>query len=193
MNFLLWLFLVSSVHSSPTDNSRRRESIRSPLSRNRKGLSDEDILKALSILMSETEQDRREGRHEFVGELSEAEESLEELDRQFSREGRHKFDGEFSEADESLEELDRQFSKGFGFSSIVPSFSPLEKCETTGFETRTREECEEVTETECRPIMVKKIRTEIVEKCETLLDRKTCNVTYRGVPTQQCSPKTSKR
>ena len=31
------------------------------------------------------------------------------------------------------------------------------------------------------------------EKCETQLDRKTCNVTYIGVPAQQCSPSTSKR
>ena len=73
------------------------------------------------------------------------------------------------------------------------SFNPLEKCQTTGFETRTREECNEVSEIECKPVMVKKIRTEIVEKCETLLDRKTCNVTYTGVPKQQCTPRTSKR
>ena len=108
------------------------------------------------------------------------------------RRGRHEFEDEFSEEeDHSLEELDRQTIRGF--SRSTPSFSGLEKCETTGFETRTREECEEVTEVECRPIMVKKIRTEIIEKCETLLDRKTCNVTYIGVPKQQCSPRTSKR
>ena len=167
MNFLLWLILVSSVHSSPTENFRQAS-----LSSNRKGLSNEDILKALSILMSETEQGRMESK---------------EL-----RRGRHEFDDEFSEEEEySLEELDRQTLRGF--SRSTPSFSGLEKCETTGFETRTREECEEVTKVECRSIMVKKIRTEIVEKCETLLDRKTCNVTYIGVPKQQCSTRTSKR
>ena len=31
-----------------------------------------------------------------------------------------------------------------------------EKCETNGFETFIREECEEVLNVECRPIMVKK-------------------------------------
>ena len=34
------------------------------------------------------------------------------------------------------------------------SFSPLEECETTGFETRLREECEEVTEEECNPVTI---------------------------------------
>ena len=192
MNFLLWLFLVSSVHSSPTENFRR-----TLLSSNKKGLSNEDILEALSILISETEQGRmeskelRRGRHEFDDEFSEEE----EFDDGFSEED--EFDDEFSEKDvyddefSEEEELDRQTIRGF--SRSTPSFSGLEKCETTGFETRTREECEEVIEVECRPIMVKKIRTEIVEKCETLLDRKTCNVTYIGVPKQQCSPRTSKR
>ena len=105
--------------------------------------------------------------------------------------GRHKFDDEFSEEeeDQSLEELDRQTIRGF--SRSTPSFSGLEKCETTGFETQIKEKSEEVTEVEYRPMMVKKIRTTIVEKCHTLLERKTCNVTYIGMP-KQCSPRTSK-
>ena len=179
MNFLLWLFLVSSVHSSPTGSSRRRESSRSPSSRNRKELSDEDILKALSILMSETEQDRQRSKTSRRGR--------QEFDDEFEFTPTNRFDEEELK-DEGFEEADRQSIRGF---SGEP-FSPLEKCEVTGFETRTREECEEVTETECRPIMVKKIRTEIVEKCETMLD-KVCNVTYTEVPKQKCSPKTSKR
>ena len=67
-----------------------------------------------------------------------------------------------------------------------------EKCEVTGFETRTREECEEVTEIDCKPITVKKIRTEIRPKCETMLN-KTCDVIYNSEPKQQCKPTTSKR
>ena len=174
MNFLICLILVSSVHLSLSSSLRRRESSRSPSSRNGKELSDDDIIKALSILMSETEQD--------------------EPGAKISRQNRQEFGNDFEDTsnEDSFEESDRQsirgFSRGFG-----QPFSPLEKCTTTGFETRNREECEEVTETECRPILVKKFRTEIEEKCETLLDRKTCNVTYTGVPKQKCSPKTSKR
>ena len=67
-----------------------------------------------------------------------------------------------------------------------------EKCEVTGFETRTREECEEVTEIDCKPITVKKIRTEIRPKCETMLN-KTCDVIYNSEPKEQCKPTTSKR
>lgn len=66
----------------------------------------------------------------------------------------------------------------------------LEQCETTGFETRTREECEEVSETECKPITITKNRTEIVNKCEVKTDSQKCNVTYNGVPRQKCLPKT---
>ena len=172
MNFLLWLILVSSVRSSPTENSRQILP-----SYKKKTLSHDQILKALSILMKEKSLSRkepevREGRHEFDDEVSKAEESLEEYD-------------EYSEAEDSFEELERQ---RFG-----TSFSPLEKCETTGFETRVREECEEVSEVECTPIQIKKFRTEIEARCETKLDRQSCNVTYTGVPKQQCSPRTSKR
>ena len=67
-----------------------------------------------------------------------------------------------------------------------------EKCEVTGFETRTREECEEVTEIDCKPITVKKVRTEIREQCETKLNR-TCDVIFSPKPKQKCSPTTSKR
>ena len=66
----------------------------------------------------------------------------------------------------------------------------LEQCETTGFETRTREECEEVSETECKPITITKNRTEIINKCEVKTDSQKCNVTYNGVPRQKCLPKT---
>ena len=214
MNFLVWLILVSSVHSNP--QGRRRESKRSPSSSTRKELSDEDILKALSILMSETEQDRpkspRKGRQEFSprdefpprqevpttiflrDEVAESEDYSDEFEnKEFSDEFEFKPASEFEQKDMKdlldygfVAETERQ-----SFSGALP-FSPLEKCEVTGFETRTREECEEAFEVECRPIQVKKIRTEIYEKCETMLDKK-CNVSYTGVPKQQCSPKMSKR
>ena len=68
-------------------------------------------------------------------------------------------------------------------------FSGQETCETTGFENITREECEEVSEIECKPIVVTKYRTEIVPKCEIKTDDKSCNVTVTTVPKQECVPK----
>ena len=62
----------------------------------------------------------------------------------------------------------------------------------TGFETKTREECEEVSEVDCKPIQVKKIRTEIREKCEVMLN-KTCDVVFNKAPQPKCQPITSKR
>ena len=56
-----------------------------------------------------------------------------------------------------------------------------------------REECEEVSETKCTPITVTKYRTEIVNKCQTKIDDKTCKVTYNGIPRQECVPKKTKR
>ena len=207
MNFLVWLILVSSVHSSP--QGRRRESNRSPSSRNRiKELSDEDILKALSILMSETEKDRprtkssRRGRQEFKFTPVNDEEfeftPVNDEEFEFTPVDDEEFEftpvdddipfDEMQFEDEGFEESDRQSVRGFS----GPPFSRQESCEVTGFETRLREECEEVFDTECRPIMVKKFRTEIYEKCETMLD-KICNVTYSPVPKQKCSPTTTKR
>ena len=87
----------------------------------------------------------------------------------------------------SLEEEAEEFSD---YETARQTLGGLEQCETTGFETRTREECEEVSETECKPITVTKFRTEIVQKCETKTDSRKCNVTYSGVPRQKCLPKT---
>ena len=108
MNLLVWLILVASVNSNPAPEARRpRQS--SPSSRNnRRELSDEDILKALTILLSKTDGlDRRSGADRQRGRLSET--------RQRDREGRQGFEG------------------------------VLGNCETSGFEVRQREECEEVT------------------------------------------------
>ena len=87
----------------------------------------------------------------------------------------------------SLDEDAEEFSD---YETARQTLGGLEQCETTGFETRTREECEEVSETECKPITVTKYRTEIVNKCEVKTDSKKCNVTYSGVPRQKCLPKT---
>ena len=87
----------------------------------------------------------------------------------------------------SLDEEAEEFSD---YETARQTLGGLEQCETTGFETRTREECEEVSETECKPITVTKFRTEIVQKCETKTDSRKCNVTYSGVPRQKCLPKT---
>ena len=74
----------------------------------------------------------------------------------------------------------------------LAGFQQDEICEQTGFETRKREECDEVIETECLPIQVTKFRTEIVSKCRTKSD-KSCNITMKGVPKQECKPIKEKR
>ena len=63
----------------------------------------------------------------------------------------------------------------------------LEECETTGFETMVREECQEASEIECNPVTVTRYKSEIVKRCKTLVD-KTCNVTYTNVPKEECEP-----
>ena len=74
----------------------------------------------------------------------------------------------------------------------VPTNSKLDTCEVTGFETRVREECEEVSEIDCRPIQVKKIRTEIRQQCDVKLN-KTCDVVFNPAPKDQCSLVMEKR
>ena len=74
----------------------------------------------------------------------------------------------------------------------LAGFEQEEICEQTGFETRQREECNEVIETECNPIEVTKFRKEIVSKCKTKHDQ-SCNITMREVPRQECTPIKEKR
>ena len=74
----------------------------------------------------------------------------------------------------------------------VPTSSKLDTCEVTGFETRVREECEDVSEIDCRPIQVKKIRTEIRQQCDVKLN-KTCDVVFNPAPKDQCSLVMEKR
>lgn len=156
MNLLVWLILVASVMSNPAAEARRsRQTSRS--SRNsRRELSDEDILKALSILLAEADDvgSSREGRDR-------GEEKRGKSDRRHQRE--------------------RQARQG-GFEGANGN------CETTGFEVRNREECNEVTEIRCETVNITKFRNTIVERCQTLFDQK-CNVTFNDVPKQKCSPK----
>ena len=144
MNLLLWLILVSSVNSNPGPDAWRSQQTSRSSRNTRRELSDDDILKALTILLSEAEQDETKERSE--------------KSRPRPREGRQGFEG------------------------------VLGNCETTGFEVRMREECEEVTEIKCEKVNVTKFRSEIVNKCKTLFDQK-CNITYSDIPTQKCLPK----
>ena len=125
----------------------------------RKNLSDEDILKALAILLAEAE-----GEAPRQGRIQELEE-LEEEARQGPGRGLNR--------QEDFEALDGE-------------------CTTTGYEVRTREECEEIHEIKCETINVTKHRQEIVPKCQTLVDQQ-CNVTYVDVPTQQCKARQRNR
>ena len=69
-----------------------------------------------------------------------------------------------------------------------PGFAnPLGECEVVGYETKVREECEEVSNIECKKINVTMYRPEIRQRCKTSFDQ-TCNVTYKDVPTDKCSP-----
>ena len=65
-------------------------------------------------------------------------------------------------------------------------------CETTGFETKVREECEEVSNIECKKVNVTQFRTEIKPRCKTMFDQ-ICNVTYNDVPKHKCTPKQRNR
>ena len=74
--------------------------------------------------------------------------------------------------------------------SVTPDltgFQQDEVCEVTGFESRKREECKEVRETECKEVEVTKFRMEIKQECKTKHDQ-ACNITMKEVPSQECQP-----
>ena len=88
------------------------------------------------------------------------------------------------EEEESLtKRTERQFP---GFAS------PLGECEVVGFETNVREECDEVSNIECKRVNVTRYRPEIRERCKTSFDQ-SCNVTYKDVPTDKCTPRKRNR
>ena len=157
MNLLVWLILVASVNSNPAPEARRARQTSRSSRNNRRQLSDDDILKALTILLSE----------------------VEEVER--PREGRGR---EREQRERNEDERERKGRQGFQ--------GVLGNCETTGFEVRMREECNEVTEIKCEFVNVTKFRNTIVNKCQTLFDQK-CNVTFNDVPKQKCTPKQRKK
>ena len=88
------------------------------------------------------------------------------------------------------EETERHKSKeGRQFDGFA---SAAGNCETTGFETRVREECEEVSNIECKKVNVTQFRTEIKPRCKTMFDQ-ICNVTYNDVPKHKCTRKQRNR
>ena len=56
-------------------------------------------------------------------------------------------------------------------------------CTNMGTETRTREECEQVVDFECNPIV--KIRTEIEQRCRTRVSQD-CQVVFKDQPERKC-------
>ena len=89
----------------------------------------------------------------------------------------------------------------------LEGFQQEETCETTGFVSRNRTECQvtedrqrtedrehlqEVVETECSDVEVTKLRMEIKTECKTKHDQ-TCNVTMKEVPTEECQPSTEEK
>ena len=119
---------------------------------------------------------------------------------------------EFGDYDNNYEDLDEEYeipdedregrqgdsldvlrAKGLGTVRGRPGLgvggaaSNLEECLTNGFETNVREDCVEAVEVECGPVNVTRYRTEIVNRCKTLVD-KTCNVTRIDVPHEVCLP-----
>ena len=65
------------------------------------------------------------------------------------------------------------------------SEGPVEKCENTGFETRVRQECKTVTDTECETVDKVKYRTEIVPECKTKVVTD-CSPTTINIPKEEC-------
>ena len=76
----------------------------------------------------------------------------------------------------------------FGFDD----FQPGENCELVGFEFLNKTECNEVSEIECALANVTKFRTELVDKCTTVID-KTCDLRMKEVPERKCSERIKKK
>lgn len=65
-------------------------------------------------------------------------------------------------------------------------------CETTGYEKRLRELCEEVVEKVCKPTKEVEYRKEIQTVCDTRIQQK-CNTTTRERPREVCNERTRTR
>jgi hypothetical protein len=132
MNLLVWLILVASVNSNPAPEARRPRQ----LSRtSRRELSDEDILKALTALLSEADDRRPVVDRQREGTLRET--------TKRDREGRQGFEGVLGNCE----------TTGF-------EVSQREECEEV-----TEIKCEKVNVTRFRNTIVNKCQTLFDQKC----------------------------
>ena len=197
--------MVGLLHGPNIVAAQRRKSEREKSSERK------ELLEALSSLISEAkeEKDVKKGGSTFLDikdyeeyrkiQFSRARESRQKKkdtdEREDFGEGEEEdydfYDDYDEERDTGVDENDRGPKQGPGFARPPQigdkTSNNLEECETTGFETRTREECEEAVEIECNPVTVTRYRTKIVNRCKTLVD-KSCNVTYTDVPKEECTP-----
>jgi len=67
-----------------------------------------------------------------------------------------------------------------------------QNCRTEGYDTRVRDDCQEVIDTVCNTVQVTKYRTEIDQQCKTKIDQK-CRPIETNVPKQECKEKIEKR
>ena len=170
---LVWIFLLGSLTLAPFAESQYRPIKKEENSEAEKELQRKAVLKALGSLIMER---RRKGKTlEFDPEGQSPEDYDEFRQDRFNR---------FHDK-EDVDDFD-DYSDG-GAREGKQVNENLEECETQGFETRTREECNEVSEIECNPIQVTKYKTEIVQRCKTLTDKK-CEVLYTEVPKEKCEP-----
>ena len=205
MRSLRLLIVVGLLHGPNIVAAQRRKSEREKSSERK------ELLEALSSLISEAkeEKDVKKGGSTFLDikdyeeyrkiQFSRARESRQKKkdtdEREDFGEGEDEdydfYDDYDEERDTGVDENDRGPKQGPGFARPPQigdkTSNNLEECETTGFETRTREECEEAVEIECNPVTVTRYRTKIVNRCKTLVD-KSCNVTYTDVPKEECTP-----
>ena len=184
------MILVASLNSGHSDGTKRvreisrrfepNHSLRSRYERSadQKDLLKENILDILDEMMAEMNSDEIEDVTEDDGI-----EVIEVADEMKMSEDD---DEAVVKGDREGKELDRD-GKQFTSRSL-----PLEKCELTGYEIKTREECEEVFEIECNNVTVTKNRTEIINRCMNRIDEK-CRVTMIEVPKQKCRPKQEQR
>ena len=148
MNIIVWFILLSAAGHNPAADARRLIRKIPPKNSRAERLSNKEIVKALSRLLSDTTEPE---------DLFTAEET------------------------DTLIEQGREARQFPGFSNPRGNF------EITGYETNIREECTEVSNVECKKINVTMYRPEITQRCKTSFDQ-TCNVTYKDVPTDKCSP-----
>ena len=179
-----WLFLIGAIFFAPFAESQYR-----PVKKREKTEADKDVerkavLKALGSIIMER---RRKGKGlEFDPEGQTPEDYDEFRHARFNRFHEGKESRQVDADSEIVDYEDYSVDVG-GEREGKQVNSNLEECETQGFETRTREECNEVSEIECNPIQVTKYKTEIVQRCKTLTDKK-CEVLYTEVPKEKCEP-----